>query len=132
MAPCSLARRVITAKMLTPPDGSFGWMFTLAPFAPFAPLLHPQIRLERHQRVLAPEVDDAIVIPRLGNRTADQRLPKAPQLIAVQVVHEIEDELRGRLRGGTNTMQEQLLEHVRAVTAVSYTHLRAHETPEHL
>ena len=68
------------------------------------------MRFERYQRILAPQVNHAIVISRLRNRTCDERMPQAPQLVAIQVVHELEDQFGTRCRCRADAVQQELLE----------------------
>ena len=69
------------------------------------------MRLEGDQRVLPPELDDPIVIPRFGYGTGHERVTHPPQFVAIQVVHEIVNELWRRTRPRADAVKQQLLEH---------------------
>ena len=74
------------------------------------------MRLEGDQRVLPPELDDPIVIPRFGNGTGHERVTQPPQFVSIQVVHEIVDELWRRIRRRTDAVKQELLEDFRPVS----------------
>ena len=127
----------MTAKMLTSPDGNFGFsdvpatcvstkQLRVSVSPPFdhaqgvpsyvdGPSSHPQVRFERHQRILTPQLDDPIVIPRLRNDAGHERVTQPPKLVPIQVVDEIVDELGRRLSGGAYAVKEELVEHVRSI-----------------
>src|SRR5689334_25340727 len=89
IAPTSLARRVLTATMLTPPVGSFDRRVSSWDIHPiitvdvWSSALEPLGRLQRHERVLASQRHHPIVIPDFGDLLADQAVAQAPQLEAV-------------------------------------------------
>src|SRR5687768_554725 len=72
--------------------------------------------LDGDQRVLPPELDDPIVIPRFGNGTGHERVTKPPQFVPIQSVHEIVDESWRRIRRRTDAVKQELLEDFRPVS----------------
>ena len=72
-----------------------------------------------------------IVAAKLPRRQSDDRFERAAEVALVVVTH-----LEADLRATAVRRQQQVLgsldPYARDIIAVSYTHLRAHETPEHL
>src|SRR4029453_5292201 len=97
IAPTSFDSRVMTAKMLTPPAGSFdgiarAWDIVLYD-SRSRKLLYPVARLERHQRVLTPQCDDAVEVADLGNLTAHEAVTQTTKLVAIEISHDLVHEL---------------------------------------
>ena len=61
------------------------------------------------------ELNHTIVITRFRNLAADQCLPQAAQLVAIQIADEVVHDPGRRRRRGADAMQEELLEHLRSI-----------------
>ena len=59
------------------------------------------VRLQRYERIFAPQIDDTIVVTHLRNLLPHQPIAKAPELEAIEVADEFVHQLRPRGRGGS-------------------------------
>src|SRR5262249_22287394 len=75
----------------------------------------PLVRTHRQQPVPVADLDDAVVVLRLGEFAPQQPLPQDAQLVAIEVADEIVYDLGPGPFGGLNSVPPQLLEHLWAV-----------------
>ena len=78
-------------------------------------LLNPELRLDGDERILAAQLDDTVGVSRLWDGPGDQRMAEAPQLVAVQIVHELVYQFWPGMRRWADAVPQQLLQDFRAI-----------------
>src|SRR5215203_1885244 len=126
IAPTSFARRVITAKMLTPPAGSFDRMacandiesmipVARATHASPLPALQEIVGLQGHKGVFVAKFHNTIVVAHLRDFLAHQAIAQPPQLEAIEVADELVHDLRPGGGRRLDSVPRQLIEHLGAI-----------------